>query len=47
MRLSSNMNCNSDDENNFPHIFTNVRKVFANNSSTGIKLPKTQLSKMI
>ena len=47
MRLSSNMNCNSDDETNFPHVSTNVRKVFANNSSTDIKLSRTQLSKMI
>ena len=45
---------NSDDENNFPHklLLTNrqvrnLRKAFANHSSTDIKLSKTQLSKMI
>ena len=43
-----------DNEANFPHklILTNrqvsnLRKAFANNSSTDIKLSKTQLSKMI
>ena len=43
-----------DDETNFPHkiIVTNrqvanLRKAFANYLSTGIKLSKTQLSKMI
>ena len=41
-------------ESNFPHklLLTNrqvliLRKAFANNSSTNIKLSKTQLSKMI
>ena len=45
---------NSNDENNFPHRLlltnrqvTNLRKAFANNSSTDIKLPKTILSKMM
>ena len=45
---------NSDDETNFPHklLLTNrqvenLRKAFANKSSTDIKLSKTQLSKMI
>ena len=45
---------NSDDETNFPQELlltnrqvANLRKTFANNSSTDIKLPKTQLSKMI
>ena len=45
---------NSDDETNFPQklILTNrqvanPRKVFVNNSSTDIKLSKTELSKMI
>ena len=45
---------NSDDETNFPHKLlltnrqvANLRKAFANNSSTDIKLSKTQLSKMI
>ena len=43
-----------DDEVNFPHKLlltnrqvANLRKAFANNSSTGIKLLKTQLSKMV
>ena len=54
LRLSSNMIGNSDDETNFPHklLLTNrqvenLRKAFANKSSTDIKLSKTQLSKMI
>ena len=54
MRLSSNMIANSDDKINFPHeLFltnrqvANLHKDFANNSSTDIKLSKTQLSKMI
>ena len=45
---------NSDDDINFPHKLllinrhvANLRKSFANNSSTDIKLSKTQLSKMI
>ena len=45
---------NSDDETNFPHklIITNrqivnFRKIFANISSTNIKLSKAKLSKMI
>ena len=52
LRLSSNMV--GDDETNFPHksLLTNrqvenLHKAFANKSSTDIKLPKTQLSKMI
>ena len=43
-----------DDETNFPHKFllmnrqvANLRKAFANKSSTDINLLKTQLSKMI
>ena len=51
-RLSSNMI--GDNETDFPHklLLTNrqvsiLRKAFANNSSAGIKLSKTQLSKMI
>ena len=54
LRLSSNMIGNSDDETNFPHELlltnrqvANLRKAFTNNSSTDIKLSKTQLSKMI
>ena len=45
---------NYDDETNFPHELlltnrqvTNLRKAFANNSSTDIRLSQTQLSKMI
>ena len=54
MRLSLNMIGISNDETSFPHklLLTNrqvenPRKVFANNSSTDIKLSKNQLSKMI
>ena len=43
-----------DNESNFPHEWlltdrqvANIRKAFTNNSSTDIKLSKTQLSKMI
>ena len=49
LRLSSNMIGNSDDKTNFSHELlltnsqvANLRKAFANNSSTGIKLSKTQ-----
>ena len=52
LRLPSNMI--GDNEDNFPHelLLTNrqvpnLRKSFANNSSTDIKLSETQLSKMI
>ena len=52
LRLSSNMI--GDNETNFPHklLLTNrqvlnLRKAFANNSSTDIRLSKTHLSKMI
>ena len=45
---------NSDDETNFPHelLLTNrqvpnLRKDFANYLSIDVKLPKTQLSKMM
>ena len=54
LRLSSNMIANSDDKINFPRELlltnrqvANLRKDFANNSSTDIKLSTTQLSKMI
>ena len=54
LRLSPNMIGNSGDEINFPHKLlltngqvVNLRKAFANNSSTGIKLLKTQLSKIV
>ena len=52
LRLSSNMI--GDDETNFPHKLlltnrqvANLRKAFADKSSTDIKLSKTQISKMI
>ena len=52
LRLSSSMI--GDNETSFPHklLLTNkqvlnLRKGFANNSSTDIKLSKTQLSKML
>ena len=54
LRLSSNIIGNSDDKTNFPHKLlltnrqvANLRKAFANYTSTDIKLSKTQLSKMI
>ena len=53
-RISSNMVGNSNDNTNFPHELlltnrqvANIRKAFAKNTSTDIKLSKTQLSKMI
>ena len=53
LRLSSNMISNSDDETSFPHklLLTkrqveNLRKAFANDTSTEIKLSKAQLTKM-
>ena len=52
LRLSSDVI--GDNETNFPHelLLTNrqvskLRKAFTNNSSTDIKLSKTQLSKII
>ena len=52
LRISSNMVGNSNDYINFPHelLLTNrqvenIRKAFAKNTSTDIKLSKTQLSK--
>ena len=54
LRLSSNMIGNSDDNTNFPHklLLTNrqvssLLKAFAKNTSTDIKLSKTQLPKTI
>ena len=54
LRMSSNMVGNSNDNINFPHELlltnrrvANIRKAFANHSSTDIILSKTQLSKMI
>ena len=51
LRLSSNMIDDSDDKINFPHELlltnrqvANLCKAFVNNSSTDIKLSKTQLS---
>ena len=54
LRISSNMVGNSNDNTNFPHELlltnrqvANIRKAFVKNTSTDIKLSKTQLSKMI
>ena len=54
LRLSSNTIGNSNNETNFPYklLLTNrqvasLRKAFANNLATDIKLSKTQLSEMI
>ena len=54
LRISSNRVSNSNDNTNFPHEFlltnrqvANIRKAFAKNTSTDIKLSKTQLLKMI
>ena len=54
LKLSWNMIGNSLDEINFPHRLlltnrqiANLRKAFAKNLSTDIKLSKTQLSKII
>ena len=53
-RVLSNMTGSSFDKTNFPHKLlltnrqvANLRKAFANHTSTDIKLSKTQLSKMI
>ena len=53
LRFSSNMVGNSDDEANFPHKLlltnrqvANLRKAFANHTSTDIKFSKAQLNKM-
>ena len=53
LNLSSNVDGDSNDGNNFPHklSLTNTQvlklsKAFANNSSTNIKLSKTQLHKI-
>ena len=53
LRLSSNMIGNSDDQANFPHkLFltnrqvANIRKAFANHTSTNIKFSKAQFAKM-
>ena len=54
LRISSSMVGNSNDNTNFPHELlltirqvANIRKAFAKNTSTDIKLSKIQLSKMI
>ena len=54
LRISSNMVSNLNDNTNFPHELlltnrqvANIRKAFAKNTSTDIKLSKTQLSKMM
>ena len=53
MKISSNVIGDPSDENNFPHklllTYTQVsrlRKAFAHNSSTNMKLSKTQLHKI-
>ena len=53
VKISSNVVCDSDDENDFPHklLLTNTQvsklhKAFANGSSANIKLPETQLHKI-
>ena len=53
LRLSSNMIGNPDDETNFPHKLlltnrqiANLRKAFANHTSTDIKLSKAHLTEM-
>ena len=49
LRLSSNMIGNSDNEANFPSTnrqVANLRKAFANHTSTDIKLSKAQLIKI-
>ena len=53
LRLSSNMIGHSDDETNFPYKLlltntqvANLRKAFANHTSTDVKLSKAQLTKM-
>ena len=50
LRISSNMVGNSNDNTNFPHELlltnrqvANIRKAFAKNTSTNIKLSKPQL----
>ena len=54
LRLSSNVTGNLDDEANFPHKLlltnrqvTNLCEAFASQTSTDIKLSKTQLSNII
>ena len=54
LKISSSMVGNSNDKTNFPHDLlltnrqvANIRKAFAKNTSTDIKLSKTQLPKMI
>ena len=54
LRISSNIVGNSNDNTNFPHELlltnrqvANIGKAVAKNTSTDIKLSKTQLSKMI
>ena len=54
LRIPSNMVGNSNNNINFPHKLlltnrevANIRKAFAKNTTTDIKLSKTQLSKMI
>ena len=53
LKLSLNVVGDSNDENNFSHKFlltntqvSKLRKAFTNNSSTNMKLSKTQLNKI-
>ena len=53
LRISSNMVTNWNDNTNFPHELlltnrqvANIRKAFAKNTSTDIKLSKTQLGRI-
>ena len=54
LKLSSNVVGDSNDENNFPHKLSlantkvaKLRKAFSNHLSVNIKLPKTQLCKIV
>ena len=53
LKISSNVVCDSNDENNFPKklVLTNtqvsrLRQAFSNDSPANIKLSKTQLNKI-
>ena len=54
LKITPNVVCDSNDENNFPHklLLTNTQvsrlpKAFSNNFSDNIKLSKTQLHKIL
>ena len=46
MKISSNVVGDSNDGNSFPHKVPRLRKAFANNSLTNIKLSKNQFRKI-